>query len=42
MKLATVEALKAFVKQVKENVVEMAKKTVENNGYEVKPKKDNK
>jgi len=35
MKSALLAGLKAVVNQVKENVVEMAKKTVENNGYKV-------
>ena len=35
MKFATVAAFKAFVNQVKENVFETAKKTVEKHGYQV-------
>lgn len=33
MKSALVSAFKAFVKQIKENSFELAKKTVEKNGY---------
>ena len=35
MKSALLAGFKALVNQVKANVVEMAKKTVENNGYKV-------
>ena len=35
MKLAIVSAVKAYVNQVKENVFEVAKKTVEKRGYQV-------
>jgi len=35
MKSALLAGLKAVVNQVKENVFEVAKKTVENNGYQV-------
>ena len=45
MKLAIVSAVKAYVSQVRANAFELAKKTVERNGYVVsKPvvKKDNK
>ena len=36
MKSATLTAVKAFVSQVKTNLFEAAKATVERNGYEVK------
>ena len=45
MKLAIISAVQAFVQQVKENTVELAKKTCENNGYTVnkkQPKKEDK
>ena len=44
MKLAIVAAFQAFISQAKDNHFEMAKKTVEKQGYQVvkKPKKEDK
>ena len=43
MKFAIVAAIKAYVDQTKSNLFELAKKTVERNGYSViKTKKENK